>query len=725
MQFIRMIITILALFIFFGTVAMRAESTADRQLLRMVMNYPRMIINQPQRDSLVTYGYTKYRIEVERRNFTLIGIPTLFYIARDGRREYFGENYSQYRLSVERHEGKSHRLNRHSRPLSFHVDRQDVLNISTIYHNHRSLTVIFDYLKPHFYEPTLFGDHILSPINKHNRRYYTYAFQPMGATTMIRFKPRLKNTELVEGWVMAEQDGRITEFYVRGEYDMISFGLKGTMGDHGFASTLPARCDISAEINVMGNKLQSYCTSVYNLSTPVARELWGSDNIPLMESLRPVPLTPTEENVVKDYLHVRAVNDSIDAAKADSTQQVIASEEHHKRKSFMRQLRKTARYIFWDILGDNMVNRINTDLGSNRQGHLRIGPLLNPLYFEYSAHRGLVYKCDINGNYTFSPQQNIEFRTRFGYAFKIHQFYFDFPLTYTFNKRRNGFIQIEMKNGNRITNSRILDEIKAQEAADPTMRRDTINWDAMNLDYFKDMEWKTAVNYDIIPDRLGLQVGIINHQRSAVHPEGFRQAGKETTYRSSAPFLLLSYRLWGTGGPVVTAEWERGMRGLFGANTRYEKMEADLQYIIPMICTRSLSLRAGAGLYTNRDDHAYFLDYSNFRLDFLPGGWRDRWTGDFELLNNNWYNASKYYVRANVTYESPLMFLTFIPKLGQIIERERLYASSLCVAGLNPYIELGYGCTTRAVSIGTFCGFSFHTFTGFGVKFSFELFNNW
>ena len=71
------------------------------------------------------------------------------------------------------------------------------------------------------------------------------------------------------------------------------------------------------------------------------------------------------------------------------------------------------------------------------------------------------------------------------------------------------------------------------------------------------------------------------------------------------------------------------------------------------------------------------------------------------------------------------MFLTFIPKLGQIIERERLYASSLCVAGLNPYVELGYGCTTRAVSIGIFTGFTFHKFNGVGMKFSFELFNNW
>lgn len=722
MRFIRMIIIMSLLILPFGSRITRAESTADRQLLRMVMNYPRMIINQPRQDTLVTYGYTKYRIEVERRNFTILGIPTLFYIARDGRREYFGENYSQYQLIVDR---RDKRGSRHRHPLSYRVDRRDILNISTIYHNHRSLTVVFDFLKPRFYEPTLFGDHILSPINKHNRRYYQYSFLSMGTTTMIRFKPRLKNTELVEGWVMAEQDGRITEFYVRGEYDMIAFGLKGTMGDHGFASTLPARCDISAEVNVMGNKLQAYYTSVYNQQTPVARELWGSDNIPLMESLRPIPLTPTEEHVVKDYLRIRSANDSIAAARADSLQTVTAMEEHHQRKSFFRRLGKTAKYIFWDILGDNMVNRINTDLGSNRQGHLRIGPLLNPLYFEYSAHRGLVYKCDVNGNYTFSPQQKIEFRTRLGYAFKLHQFYFDIPLTYTFNKRRNGFIQIEIRNGNRITNSRILDEIKAQQAANPTMRRDTINWDAMSLDYFKDMEWKTAVNYDIIPDRLGLQAGLITHRRSAVHPEGFLQAGKETVYHSTAPFLQLSYRPVGQEGPVITAQWERGMRGLFGANTRYEKMEADLQYILPMICTRSLSLRFGSGIYTNRDDHAYFLDYSNFQLDFLPGGWQDRWTGDFELLNSNWYNASKYYIRANATYESPLMFLTFIPKLGQIIERERLYASSLCVAGLNPYVELGYGCTTRAVSIGIFTGFTFPKFNGVGMKFSFELFNNW
>ena len=95
------------------------------------------------------------------------------------------------------------------------------------------------------------------------------------------------------------------------------------------------------------------------------------------------------------------------------------------------------------------------------------------------------------------------------------------------------------------------------------------------------------------------------------------------------------------------------------------------------------------------------------------------------MLNANWYNASNFYVRANLTYESPLLVLSWLPWVGRVIEKERIYVSMLGVKYLCPYTEVGYSFTNRVFSMGIFTGFSQRHYEGIGVKFGFELFSKW
>ena len=138
-----------------------------------------------------------------------------------------------------------------------------------------------------------------------------------------------------------------------------------------------------------------------------------------------------------------------------------------------------------------------------------------------------------------------------------------------------------------------------------------------------------------------------------------------------------------------------------------------------------LQLRAGTGFYTHKGFGSYFLDYSNFRENNIPGGWNDDWACTFELLNSQWYNASKYYVRANAAYETPLLLLSWLPIAGRLIERERIYINALSVKRLNPYIEYGYGFSTRALSLGWFVAQRNWRFDGMGVRVNMELFRHW
>ena len=169
----------------------------------------------------------------------------------------------------------------------------------------------------------------------------------------------------------------------------------------------------------------------------------------------------------------------------------------------------------------------------------------------------------------------------------------------------------------------------------------------------------------------------------------------------------------------------RGIKGFLKANTEYEKYEFDAQYKRPLPSLSSLQMRLGAGFYSHKGKDSYFLDYSNFKENNIPGGWNDNWANEFELLNSNWYNASKYYVRANLTYESPILLVAWIPWVGRFIEKERIYMNILDINRLHPYIEYGYGIATHIFSAGIFTAQQNGHFDGIGVRFGIELFRQW
>lgn len=196
------------------------------------------------------------------------------------------------------------------------------------------------------------------------------------------------------------------------------------------------------------------------------------------------------------------------------------------------------------------------------------------------------------------------------------------------------------------------------------------------------------------------------------------------SYYSLAPSVQLQFRPSGWSGPIITADYERGIHA-GKANMEYERFEFDVSWKKQFYSLRSLSLRFGNGFYTSRSKNSYFLDYANFRDENIPGGWNDDWTGEFQLLNRNWYNVSEYYVRTNATYESPLMLFSRIPYIGKLIEMERIYVNMLFVEHLHPYVEYGYGFTNRFFSMGVFMATSNKKFEGVGCRFGFELFRDW
>lgn len=675
----------------------------DAVLLQKVFDYPHKLFGAEGPDSLTSQFYMKYRIHIDRKNPFLLMVPTMFYLARDQRRDFLGETVSS--ITYFKEDQKAPVL-------------KNLLEYSTVHHSRKMPPVLTAYLQPSFYHVSLFKCSILSPLENSNRRFYRYRSVKYGVgQTRFLIRPKTRNTRLVSGWIIVDDDtGRIDCFSFEGEYDMIHFNLKGEMGEEGIRSLLPKQCEITAKVSVLGNQFHSWLTSVYDLKTPLPDTIRNPRDRKWMDRIRPLPLTGEERRII-------AVDDSLcqnrgDSAAAGDSTGTNSGKDTCYIASPTKKQRNLTKYILWDLIGDNLLNRINADIGDNKQGHLRLGPIFNPLYFGYTRRKGIIYRFDVRGNYRFTPNRNLTARIKMGYAFKWRQLYYQIPFVFHFNERKNGWVKVEFANGNRIFNSRILEEIKAE-------KKDSIDWNKMNLDYFKDLSLQTSANYQVVKDKLDVQGGFIVHRRTAVDEKGFVKAGKPTSYRSVAPFIQLQLTPFSTTGPVITANYERGIKGFCKGDINYEKWEVDGQDIYELPCTRSLSLRGGVGLYTSRSKGDYFLDYGNFRADYISGGWNDEWSGEFELLNANWYNASDYYIRANATYETPLLFLSWMPLVGQVVEKERIYVSALSIRKLCPYMEAGYGFTNRVFSMGIFCGWSLQHFEGVGIKMGFELFNNW
>jgi len=630
----------------------------------------------------LTFGvYAKYSIKTNRRNVLLMTVPTLFNVARDEKREHVGEMYQEVEIDDKGAATVKRRFEH-----------------TTLPRRRIAMPAVRQYLTPNIYGERLIDNHILSPFNRKNRKYYRYQARVKDeGTATLTFKPKIDNTQLVRG--SADVDivsGRIMDLTVQGEYDMVNFKLYIRMGEHGLQAYYPCDCELTARFKLFGNDVSCSYQSTRCASMIVPDSLGNMPDSTLLNSIRPLPLSAHEQAVFDDFYTPR------DTVQLSDTTQT-------KKKSAVKDVLK--------YIGKHLVARTKEKFGANDQMSVRLNPLLNPLYFGYSGSRGLVYKLDFRAAYTFSSNSEISMRFKAGYSFKQKRMYFQLPMAFYFDKRHDGFVELEVGNGKRIRNSQAAEKI--QQA-----RADTIDWEAMGLHYFNDFYYRLVVGRNL-SHHVSAEIGLMKHERTALNKAAYEEVGLLSRYSSVAPTIEIKYYPRHIRNSVLTIDYERSIKGLLGANLEYERFELYWQHIISLTAMSSLQIRAGTGFYTRKGSDWIFLDYSNFHEQNIPNGWYDDWACNFELLDSKWYNASEYYVRGNLTYESPLLILSRLPLAGRFMEKERVYINTLFVKHLHPYIEYGYGFKTRLFSLGAFIAQRNWSYDGVGVKFGFEIFRDW
>ena len=676
-SFLSAVWMILAGMLFCMPVSVVGKEKNDTLILNRIYEY--LKANRSEFKPLVDNVYMKFRYNVEKRNFGLWLIPNTYVLAKDPR-EYIRETYTKATFTDTHH---------------FDVNAEVVTG--TMRGDRIGMKTLLDFMTPNIYNMAFYDGHVLSPFNKWNRHYYHFTqIRLMNGATRLDFRPKLYNTQLLNGYAVVETEtGRILRTVLNGEFDMITFRTEITQSEDEGRELMPAKCNTAATFRFMGNRVSVLFNAFYNCPTNLSDSINSISSREMMDSIRPVPLNRLDKQIYETYDREHAAADSI--AALDTIP--------HKTNFWKK--------IFWDTIGETLVTPIDAEA---RNASFRIYPIINPLYADYSPTKGFRYKMKLRTTFRFSDHRYLNIEPTIGYNFKQSQLYFNIPIRMVYNPKRNGYAEIIYGNGNRIYNSTVIEEINEAHL-------DTIDFSNTHMDEFRD-NYLRLFNNIMIFDWLDIETGIFVHQRKSVVPEMMRQYGVPEEYRSIAPTIGIKLQPWLNKGPLFSFDWEESIKGVNQSNLEYTRWEFDAQWKYKIPGLRVLNMRLGTGLYTSKSTE-YFLDFSNFHDENLPEGWNDDWSGNFQLLGGREYNESKYYIRTNVSYESPLLLATWIPYLGKYIEKERFYISGVLLERSRPYYEIGYGFTNRYISAGAFASFRNTKFEEFGVKFDFELFKRW
>lgn len=676
-RFISVIIAIIFSINLTARSKMKIGMTSDN-ILKVISEYRNKILKNED-DTTNLYLNTEYTINVEKRNIVLKILPSMFPLAQ-GARSYNGESVSKILLLKDK-----------------------IQDIDIEYHkgnipNKEVISIVKNLFFPCIYNSTIFGEFILSPCHSYNRWLYKYSYKKLkGRNIEMFFSPRNKNTQLITGKAIINKDtGKILSMQFSGELDMIKFNITINTDENLDSIYMPKYCAIKTDFKFLGNKINSFHKIKYSTCRRTAYSIYRKSEFEMNEK------EGQESNSSADSIKYR------DMEKED-IDSLFKQPEEKDTVDYVKQKK------FFSKAYNYFIERIKGRFGVESRGNYSISPLINPLYLGYSSKKGITYKLKINTGYAFTDKIIFSLSAKCGYSFKQKQFYTNIPVKLEFGNHFS--IDTDYGIGNHITNSEILDQVKHENY-------DSVKWNKMDLEYFKNMHWRFRVNV-VLNKSVTLRQGIVYYKRSAVDRTGFISSGKPYKYFSFAPTLQLQIAPFMDKSAIITLDYERGIKGIMSSSSDYERFETDFSWKKELYALRLLSLKAGYGQYTSRSKNSYFLDYNNFRYENMPDGWNDDWTGEFQLLESNWYNASEFYVRSNVTYESPMLVLSRLPLIGKYLETERIYMNFLFTDKLHPYIEYGYGFKNKLFSSGIFFATSNKKIDGFGFRFGLELFRDW
>ncbi len=597
----------------------------------------------------------------------------------------------------------------------------------------------------HIYSSKLFIDCLLNPFSPRNRHFYRYRHLGSFACTdtlpafeRIAFSRRFQNDQLAEGTVDVDSlSGAVLRFRLQFRYRFQLITVTAEMGNEGYERCLPVRMHLTSDFRLFGNRVfeETDVATSYSFRCDLPGQQEQSKRFDLTDQCL---LRIDTAKVITSPSYFSAIRPQRLTASLVPDFYVQEAELSHSPADSTDTQQGERKYILSEQTQEVLLSSHKFNLLQNGSAQVTLPPILTPSMVQWGGARGLSLKMRVKFSLNKQPQtlpNRFEFNPSIGYSFKQKQVYWTLPAVLRCLPRVSGLFTAEMGGGSHSYNNGQAEELHRE--LDGVERFDTLLHiiDSYGFHDYRDLYAQGDFTLSPVPG-LNITAGVRYHRRTLIN------------FNRLAALTGLTHR-FNTIGPRIQVEWtpcqyfyrqgnrriplysryptfilnyERGY-DISSGDANFERIESDIRYRLPLYAMRTIYMRAGVGFFLHRGKDC-FLDYDFFRFSYVPQGWTDELTGEYQLLNARWYNESHYYVRFTGTYESPMMVLSRIPGLSRIVQKERLYVNLLGVQSLGVYTELGYGISTHLVDLGAFTALRRDRSMSFGCKFVLHFFDN-
>lgn len=607
------------------------------------------------------------------------------------------------------------------------------------------------------YGPKLFFDNILNPLHKRNKKFYYYnylfdmpATQTQAATYCLSIKPRFSNEQLLSGIIyINKKTGAVVNFKFKFHHRFTTYNIDAHMGSNGYDILIPNRMRIISDFKLLGNHVHEETniiahhnfeelpqneknnnrydyTRFYQLRIDTTRVITSPS---YFDSIRPLSLRHIEQ---------KSITSSTDANNSHSI-----TNENYPSPPLLEVCKNKNRiknkYVENNRTQNLLLSSHAFNWTDNGRIQLQLPPIITPSMMQWSGTRGFSLKTRLQFRLLFNDSINnyrsLHITPYIGYSFKQNQVYWETPISLHFLPKFNGQLTFTAGGGAHIYNNEQAEELNHK--LNHVEKHDSVLMIINNYDFHDYRNTYTKATFSVSPTS-GLIVSIGNnyHQHTLIN---WNETAKKNNMIHHLTTLGPSFELKWTPAqyfykekqrniplfsyyPTFMLKYERGF-SIGKGKTGFERIETDIQYRLPLYALRTFYFRMGAGMFSHRQKHC-FLDYDYFRFQYMPQGWNDELTGEYQLLNPRFFNESRFYLRFTSTYESPMLMLSRLFPLSRAILNERLYFNLLSVRSLTFYTEIGYGINTHLIDFGTFISITPDYSCRIGGKIVFKLFDN-
>lgn len=590
--------------------------------------------------------YVKIKTEVKRKNFLLSLVPSDIFLFDPSKKVGYLESYSR---------------------LKYHAPDQYSQHIIAVNGTSSKLFKSAASSFMQFFTLNIYKDYTVDDLFElptSSRAFKHYKFKLLETIDTldvhfyrISFKPKFTSSSLIEGemWIV-DETFNIYKLEAKGYMDFVNYKFNVTYGKNFEDFLLPQKIQVSARFaiafNVIENQYQAEMNydkvdKNYNYHPFKYEKGYDLSSFFLIQgdSLNIIRDSVYWDKIRKDTI---SIEEKTQLYASDTLSQDTLAGESFTIKQMTGFLTSSSFYDY-------------------KYFQLRYSGLLNPGLVGYSGTDGFTYKQQIRLSKRLERDRYLLFAPEVGYALKPNQIFYTIPLEWHFWPERMGKIQLKVGNKNRTFSSLVTENIKTTGGVD------SIPVYLSENDYYKDNYGNLTVGFELTNGLL-FETGVTYHLRTSLksYPmqvDSTKYDQKE--YRNFSPQIRLTYtpgqyyRKIGyrkiyleSKWPTFSIEYARAIKGVFGSNVDYERIEADIQQSLGFGVMHTLGYRISAGYITNAKT-VYFADFNYFTKNYFPQSWDDRIGGTFTILDNYWYNASNAYFQVHAMLET--QFLVFIP----------------------------------------------------------------